>query len=443
MKKILILSICISLAIFLFGCDNSKKEVINKGEKDNKKEITIVTWNGVTHPVCDIYKQTFEMENNVEVNYESIDTTTYEDYLKKLNSKLYLEDGPTMILLRSEDVYGNYAKQGVALEITEKSVPNINKLYKGFTRDKNYYVPISMYHYPMIITKKCLEDLNMESPSLEWSKEDYLKIKDKWLKKEPRPFSYREYCDIVKYPLRNMELFNEDEEKIEIDKVKKYIKSAKKQIYSGNYILNKDHKYDKYIKFFKNYNDQDVLDLLKYNEAKNDSLLSRGMVYENGLKFRGIFGVSQDDVVLLPDIMKDDYQIYTWGFIVNRNGKNTELGLKFINEILDDKQQINVYKDSKIGNFPVIKGIEEEIRRIEKEREIEDRFIKLREHILDKFNKGEYKVYNSQDSKKVEFYNMLEEDLVKIIFDEKEYSDDELSGKLQKLEEKYNMWLTE
>lgn len=38
---------------------------------------------------------------------------------------------------------------------------------------------------------------------------------------------------------------------------------------------------------------------------------------------------------------------------------------------------------------------------------------------------------------------MLHKDLMKLIFSEDEYSDEELSKELQRLEDKYNMWLNE
>ncbi|WP_425448903.1 hypothetical protein [Dethiothermospora halolimnae] len=448
MKKKLLLTLSVFLILNLIGCSKDNENTLNKKVKENKREIAIAMRDKRINSVLSLYKQTFEFDNDIKVKFDKIKAPTYEEYLKKLNIKLYLEDGPTLILIgRWRNTYKKYVDQGVALEVAD-NIPNIEKLYDGFKNDKMYYVPIGMDYTPITLNKKHLDDLRVKESKLNWTKEDYINIKNKWLELQPRIFSYREYLDIVKYPLNNLRIFNKSMEKVKINtnEIKAYIHNAKKQIYSGNYDLKREHKYEKYSKYYEYKRDEEVQNLREFNKAVmicdiDDRLLSlKGS--ESGLKFREMYFENPKGIVLLPDVMRNDYQIDTWGFIVNRNGKNTDLGYKFINGLLEEEQQINIYRE--IGeDFPVIKGIEEEIKEIEKERKIEDRFIKLKEYILDKFNKGEYKVYNSQDSKKVEFYEMLEEDLVKIIFDEKEYFDEELSRKLQKLEDKYNMWLTE
>ncbi|WP_425449801.1 hypothetical protein [Dethiothermospora halolimnae] len=443
MKKILIVIMCIILAINLIGCDSDKEETINKDLAGDKKEITIVVKSSKVHPVLRAYKQVFETENNVEVKFEEIKSPTEEEYLKRLNTKLYLDNGPTLIMIGREDNYNRYVEAGIALEVKDK-ISNLEKLYDGFKSESVYYVPIAMLYLPIALNLEYLDYVNMDKPNLDWGKEEYIKIKNEWLKKESRPFSYREYLDIVKSPLEDLDIFNENINFINIntDKVKKYIRKAKRSIFSDNYILKKGYSYDKYSRFDNYDNSKEIYKLLDFNREINSRLLSFDLG-ENGLKIRDLFETNISELLVLPDIMKDQYQIETWGFIVNRNGKNIELGYKFINGLLKNQQQINIYTDTSHSDFPVNKDIEEEIRKVEKEREIEDRFIELKEYILDKFNNREYKVMNSQDGKKVEFYDMLEEDLVKIIFDEKEYSDEELSRKLQKLEDKYNMWLTE
>ncbi|WP_425449728.1 extracellular solute-binding protein [Dethiothermospora halolimnae] len=435
MRKYLIFLICMLLCIDLVGCSKNA----------DKKEITIAMWEKIpTSSAINMYMQTFERENNVKVNYEKIKAPTYEEYLKKLNTKLYLKNGPTLICIGVNNLYKTYIDRGVALEVKDK-IPNIDKLYDNFKEKNIYYVPVGMICKVTEIDKDYLKELDLENIELNWTKQDYIKLKEKWLKLQPRPFNYRAYRDIVQYPLKNIDIFDSDTKDIKInaDRIKKYIKKAKDQIFSENYALKKGYRYDKYIDFIRKKTDGDIRKLWDLHYSIEDNLLIKSTERENGLKFRNMYAQNTKDMIFLPNVMKNEYQIKTWGFIVNRNGKNAELGCKFINGLLDDEQQIDIYNDTVHGDFPVNKDIEEEIRKIEEEREIEDRFIKLKEYILDKFNKGEYKVYNSQDSKKVEFYNMLEEDLVKIIFDEKEYSDEELSRKLQRLEDKYNMWLTE
>ncbi|WP_425449805.1 extracellular solute-binding protein [Dethiothermospora halolimnae] len=440
MKRIIISIIFIILIYSLFGCHDGGGKIANG--KDKKKELIIITW-GEAHPVCDMYKQVFEEEYNVKVNYEKIETSSYEEYLKKLHTKLYLENGPTLLFIENRDMYQKYIDRGIAVDVTSK-IPNIAKLYNGFNKEKVYYVPVGMDYWPIELNRKYLKKIGVKEPKLNWTREDYLNLKRKWSECEPRPFSYREYLDIVKYPLENLNIIYGDNTTINItnDKIKNYIKHAKGQIYSGRYILNPDYKYEMYTEYGQDYSNKETTKLMNFNNDICHEVLNLTGI-ENGLHITDMLGKEEKNVLLLPDVMRNSYQINTWGFLVNRNGKNTELGYKFINGLLEDEQQINIYRDMSYADFPVIKGIEEQIGKIEKEREIEDRFIKLKEYILDKFNKGEYKVYNSQGSKKVEFYNMLEEDLVEIIFDEKEYSDEELSRKLQKLEDKYNMWLTE
>ncbi|WP_425448504.1 hypothetical protein [Dethiothermospora halolimnae] len=448
MKKVLVIVTCMALSLNLFGCSSNEVNTTKKDIENNKKEITIaVRKSNIYPPGLEMYRFPFGFENDVKVNLEEIKASTHEEYLKKLNTKLYLEDGPTLILIDEEETYDKYVNQGVALEVGDK-IPNIDKLYDGFKKEKMYYVPIVMDYTPIEIHREALEQLEIKEPKLDWTKEDYIKIKEKWFKKQPRIFSLREYLDTVKYPFKNIKIFNNDmtDVKINTDEIKNYVKDAKNKIFSGRYALKKEHKYYKYAEY-DNWKDEGVMELVKFNDSNKIGELDDRLLISNwgdsGLKFRESFGRTQENIVKLPEVMRNEYQIRTWGLIVNRNGKNTDLGFKFINGLLEDEHQINIYKNQVMDDFPVNKDIEGDIDKLAKEKGIKDKFINLRKYILNKFNKGEYKLYKSQGSKKIEFYDMLEKDLAKIIFDKREYTDKELNDKLQKLENKYNMWITE
>ncbi|SCG83954.1 hypothetical protein DW1_2390 [Proteiniborus sp. DW1] len=144
----------------------------------------------------------------------------------------------------------------------------------------------------------------------------------------------------------------------------------------------------------------------------------------------------------MPNVVYGEDNIFdTWGFIVNANGKNIELGMEFINELLEDDNQLEMFT-KEYSPYPVNKEIENEISKIETEKGINEESIGLRKYLINQIELGNYERYHSS-IKKQELQSKLYLDFVEYIFADELYTDEELSEELQKLETKYRIWLNE
>ena len=444
MKRFLAILIGFILMLTSFGCTQSSE--VDK-DNDEQNEISIIISELDYNKTLSDYAQRIEDKTGMKVNFDIIETNTYEDYIKKLNVKLYLENGPTLIYIPRRFSYQKYAKQGVALDVTEK-IPNLEKVYDSLLTDKVYFVPIEMSYVAAMLNKKVLDELDIEKPNLNWTKEEYLEMKEKWVAQEPRYFTFQEYNELVKEPLYDIEIFDKNEGvNLNTNKFKEYIKEARDEIFSGKYLL--DNSYylfeDYYNIFIKGFGTEEFLKARRFDLDNRDKPLSRyATIYafdtQNVSREMG-----KDETIILPQVIQQRNKLYTSGFLVNKKGKNVDLGIKFLNEMLDNQMQMIVYnnRENGAGTYPVNKEIEDEIDRKEKKNNIHEKAIELRKYILKQIKKGEIELYRQSDGQKQEFYKMLYKDTFKFIFAEEPHTDEEISRELEKLENKYNMWLNE
>ncbi|KGG81369.1 hypothetical protein Y919_01050 [Caloranaerobacter azorensis H53214] len=426
-------------------------------QDDTENEITIIVWNKVLETeipsfisILDYYIPKFKEENNVEVRYEIVYANTYEDFIKKRNFKLYQKNGPTLIpIVRNginEKILERYVKSGVALELTDK-ISYLSKIYDGLKEEKVYYVPIGMSYTAMVLNKNLLDKFVIEEPNFDWTKEDYLNIKEKWLSLEPRHFTKRDYIDIVKGPLYELKLID-DNNKIKLNtlEVKNFIKNARSKIFSDSYILSKDFSYEDYYKIFVEgiVTPEWEKAMRFYKSIERECLVSTLGV--NIFETQQISEkIDRENVLILPEVIEGNNNFYTWGFIVNKHGKNVEKGIEFVNGLLNDDIQFLMYNAGALtGNFyPVNKDIQNKIEKLDIKYSYNEKAIKLKMYILDMLRKCNIKPYSFDTVIHQELYDMLHRDLFKFIFVDKPYTDEELSRELQKLEYKYNMWLNE
>ncbi|SHH34389.1 ABC-type glycerol-3-phosphate transport system, substrate-binding protein [Caloranaerobacter azorensis DSM 13643] len=439
MPKIVFL--LLSMLLFLVGCTD---ETISKLEPDAQKEITILIQEPI-NPIIESYKFKFENSKGVKVKFDIIDADTLDDYIKKLNINLYLKNGPTLIYLPQYFFYQSYIDSGVALEVTDR-ITNLEKIYDSLKEEKVYYVPIGMYYVAKILNKSTLDELDVKEPSLDWTKDDYLKIKEKWLSKKPRYFTFKDYDEIIKEPLYNLKIIEENN-KISINnlKIKEFIKNTREKIFSGKYIL-KDYSYENYYKIFvEGINTSEYRRVLRFLRLVDKEILVRNLGINAFETKRVSEMIDKGDAIILPEVINENNSFFTWGFIVNRNGKNTNLGIEFINGLLSDEVQLSMYGNGKLfgGFYPVNKEIESKIDKIDEIYNYNKKAVELKKFILEKIKKSKIRPYNYDDRIHQELYDMLHRDLFKFIFVDKPYKDEELSRELQKLEDKLNMWLNE
>ncbi|WP_425448505.1 extracellular solute-binding protein [Dethiothermospora halolimnae] len=458
MKRSIIMILWLTLVLVLFGCgDNSETSMKKKMEKegpvkveseknseDKTKEITIVI-NGtrmmgpdkILLPIDD-YTKSFQSKNNVKVTYDVIRSTSYEDYMKKLNTRLYEDNGPTLICFSGYVSPSSYIDKGVALDVSNK-ISNLKNIYSGLKKEKMFYVPIGMYKNGTILNREVLKSLDIKEPTVNWTKKGYLNIKKKWLKERPREFNTIEYGDIVVGPLMNLDIIDIDNKKVSLNnnRVKNYLNTARSKIFSGDYKLKEDYNYyykmifeagsEEYLEQVDKYmNDPD--DFLKLTESPNILRL-----VDRQLK--------NDKYLILPNV--DQSTVKTFGFMINKKGEDIELGLKYINGLLNNKNQRDIYHNrSGLSYYPVNEKIEGEILKWDKEKGTDNRAIKLRKVVLDELRNKKVD-YLGMDKKMELMYYDIEKDLFSLIFTDKKYNEEELEKELTKLEGKYNIIINE
>ncbi|WP_069649310.1 ABC transporter substrate-binding protein [Caloranaerobacter ferrireducens] len=443
MKRVITIILCLMLLLSLNGCTSAKDSSNVKN-----KEITILIDSNSYHdlkfnaPVFNAYKQKFEREKGIKVNFDVIDVKNKE-YENKLRSKLYLKDGPTLIYVSPWSFCGSLIKTGIALKVDDK-LKNYAKIYDSIKDENKCFIPISMYHYPIALNRKVFKKLGIEEPGLDWTREDYFRIREKWLTEEPQNFTPYLFRELMWNIMEELEVYDSKNNKVNIDKSKVigYIKKLKDELHSGKYILKDSYTFENYYRMFYE------IESKEYKEAKEMTLyndtdsIRRQFYYRNALNSLGN-SVEMDigEHIVLPQVVDEFKKLVLWGFIVNRNGKNIDLGLEFLNWLLSDEVQLEIFKKKR--DYPVNKDIEDEIEKIEKDNNINEKSIALRKYLLTKIKNGDYKSLKNYSDKYLVIRSELTNNIIKFVFADKDYTDEEITEEMKKLEDKLNMWLNE
>ncbi|HYF81420.1 MAG TPA: extracellular solute-binding protein [Clostridia bacterium] len=400
------------------------------------------------------YKKRFQKQYGVKVNCiaigDAIPTEEYFDNLcKELAVKLLVEDGPELIFYSEGYSFDGLVKQKAVLDVRNK-IDNIDSIYAALVGNELYCVPVTISYRAIVLNHKALEALDIKEPELGWDKESYYDIKEKWLDKSETTFSYYEYNDIINKYLRDLDIFNVREKRANINtpQMKDCIKKIRAEIFSGKYNLKSNYKFENYYNMMYEYLSDEYKEdsELRRSEAYNSQVL-RNRRYEyttNPLKAKDTsYKIARGGAVVLPQFSDETSGLAYAGFLINRNGKNTELACEFINGLLSKEVQMQIYEDTD-DSYPVNKELEGAIRDIEAQAKLDDRAVVLKDYVLDKIKSGSCKLWT--DSSKVEeseLFWKLVKDLAKCFFADKTYTEEELAKELQKLEGKYNIWLNE
>ena len=457
MKKVLLIILCIIL--LLVSCTN-ESNVDSISNED--KEIAIAIWEKdyydghiddmpYFHDVCK-----YDDIKDIKVKFDIIKGDTYEEFLDNINVKLYLDKGPTLIYISYKPYYYQMFKEkGIAKKVDHNMIPNINNIYDFYLEEEIYFVPIGAYYICTSFNKAQIEKLDIEIPGFNLTINEYYDIREKWVKATaPIELSSKDVDDIVTYKLDNINIFTEDNKSIKLDtrEMKENIRDMRKEIYSGKYILPDGFTDEDYYNACIDYKGQ-------YRWKYEDFWFKSATIYYlyfnayDGLKTASMKSGMIDNRIHFPNVKKPKYNVRLGGFIVNSNGKNKELGYKFLNSLLREEFQMQMYRGDN-GDYvvpsnmytPVIKTVEDDIEKVESKQDLEPEIIELKNYIYDKMEKGEIRpeIYKKDKTlKTVTLRKRLYKNLFKFIFTEEEYGDEELSRELQKLEDRYNLYLNE
>jgi ABC-type glycerol-3-phosphate transport system substrate-binding protein len=451
------------LAFSLTACSNTAKKVgeqagvISPIPKGGDATLTIML-NSAEHENFTAnkfyrdYVDKFQKDFGVEVRYEKLGSNPgrlveLEDrdaYIKELSMKLYVKDGPELIFSQFMPLEP-VIRQGAATKLNGK-IPNLDKVYEGLLDDEIYFIPISISYYSKIINLEALKTTGIEEPSLDWTSQDRFAIRTKWLKMNKIYFNAYEWFITIESIVDIDKAYDGDNNRISLNtpKVKKDIGDTRKYILGGNYILNKDYKFENYYKMITEDNSKEFQESM-YLMNKNKELghIESGML-ENLLRAIEVEGKNyRYGTVLMPEFSDKEAILKASGFTVNKNAKNPELAYEFINGLLSDEIQMKLYNEDENSYYPVDKDIEDDIKAIEAYKVTDEKVLQTKEYVMNQIKNTHMKLWNTEDLKLLNLKEMIEEDLVKIILADVEYSDIELSAKLSELENKYNIYLNE
>ena len=463
-RKFISLLLAAILAISLAGCSLSAGKT--NASDSGKKKLTVLCYAGdqetfTKSTYYSKYVQKFQKQYDADIDVEAIGTGNgsdedMDDFVKKVAARLYEKKGPELIFVRNEaNLTEAMVQQGVAVDAKGK-IANIDKIYPTLLDKEIYYVPIGIFPASILYNKKILDDLGVGNIRLDMTREDYYQIHDKWLAKTPRYLTWKDYNYTLTRYLGMDKIYDSANNRITVDTpgIKQGINDMHNEIYSY-YKLDKGYTYENY------YNMLYVPDSEEYNklqkfyfspECEEQNLWgqisgdSDNMLYARNINM----GLSLD-VEMAPDYKNGKLNLSTCGFLINKNGNDLELAYEFINGLLGDEAQLDMFKPSKISQFyPVNRDIEDEIKKLDSQEGYKKEAVDAGDYMLGLIRDGKCELYIGTDGirqknidKVNKIYRKFTKDIMKLIFADKPYSDAELSGELKKLENEYNIWLNE
>lgn len=441
MKKYILILFFMSIVI-ITSCSDTDSN------KDSKtKNLTIYVPSMYNNPELTFIvsqKDKFEKENNVKINIDTLKDTKYEDRNKAITSMMSKKNGPSLIFVGTNDSYKWYIESGVALN-AEGKVSNRKKLLEYINIDE-YFTPISLSVYSRAINKAVLEEIGESPPPLDWDYSDY---KDLWLaeaKKRGKILSAQTYSEAFSVIFDKIQFINREKKEVNLnnDKVKQAFKEFKDIIHSSYFEHPENYTFENYENLLKEYKSEEWerADTIS-NSISNERLLGGG-------GFNVLFPITKFDSIMMkkyihqPPIKSKNGNILTSGFIVNRNGENIDLAWKFLDYVLQEEVQQNMINYNHYYMYPVLQSLEEDLMKTIKQKgDIPERFLKIREIVLEKIIDGEYSVIvpgnSAPDTEKANIYQLT----IDYVFSEEEFTDKELAYRLKIIEDAYNIWLNE
>ncbi|SCX90782.1 extracellular solute-binding protein [Alkaliphilus peptidifermentans] len=448
-KKLIIITLFVILLLLLLVL----RGIWPTAEEQEENEIVILFPYSDTpmesYAFIETYRRQYEEETGVKVRIEKIRAGNPDKYTMKRNSMLYMKNGPTLLLLGPFDNAREFVEKGVALEITGK-IQNQEKLYNGLKDD--YYLPIKIHGRTISINRELLNKLNIPEPGLDWTLADHDYYWERALEAEDIYFNRNLFYQIVGMKIRDLTFIDEESNRalLNSNETKKVIEEIREEVFSGKYILEESYTYENYYRMFHELNSQESKDSWDKYMANSARFFIMNSV---GHHYNGLTSIRMDNVfkhittsLLVPDVRGNE--IHSVGFVVNRNGKNVDLGLDFLNFLISDEIQFNIYEREaeweNATNAPVNKAIMSEVERIESNRGILEETLELRRFMTNRLDEGDYeRVFYGLDSREVVIRNRFFNELIDIVFADEPYSDEELSRRLRKAENELTIYINE
>lgn len=466
-RRLVSLGLIAALILSLTACSHSKataENVISPNGDKTKPELTILYYAGTKlqkNSVFADYTRKFEKQYGVKVNLSPMGDGNWsesdmENFIKKINTKLYAKEGPELIYsdsMRGNNLVSLMTNAAAVVELRDK-VPNINKIYDGLTDKEVYYAPVGIEYQGSNVNKEVLEELGIKELGLEWELEDYLALQEKWRTYKKRYFTSSEFFYTTNKYFSTIKIFDLENKKVSLNtvEVKNAINSIGDEIFSS-YLLDKDYKYENFYNMLYEPSSTEAKnnEMLRFSkEFLAESLWSAGYTSNSRLFARDIQATLDSGAVLLPEYKGSNLDLASYGFMVNKNGGNLELAYEFINGYLGDEIQLGMLQPVDMYQYyPVNKEIEEKLLKAELEEGAGAQAMDMKRYVLNKLKQGQahLNVTRNADHGEALQYSKLSakfiKEITKFIFADQSYSDEELSAALKKMEDEYTIWLNE
>jgi len=466
--KVKLYGAVIIVALLLVGCGHGKIDATNVDidvpftSTDN--EITFITNFMINENTgtldlepLNTYGSLFEKKTGVKVTYINIEANNYDDFIRKRNILLYKSNGPTLILMNTYPDWRLVDNKAV-LNI-EEAVINYENLYDSLKTQ--YFIPVSISARTYPINRLVIEQLDIALSNNEWNQEDYFNITveeyfsifDQWLQKSELNLDIYPFLQLRNRIFYGLEYINQTTGKLELGRdeiIDAFIK-LREEVFSGKFIIDPSYNYDNFhnMMFDVNSNEgkkafqlysKDRFDLKKYiHDPYPYNLFSSAQTSQ----------VIKDPELLFIPSEADMFILGRW-VAVNRNGSNADLGIEFLNYLISDEVQMDMYKTYiiqrrhfNLGGY-VIKSIEELVDQMDRDRDLPQTAINLRKHMYDNLNAGKYNHLGYKENVKMEYIRRrITQEQFKIVFSDTYYTRDQILESLKRLESELNIYLME
>ena len=460
MRKITAIVLIVIMTLSLASCSKAKNVggdgVIPPLPKDGKLEMTILVNSEDYNDIAADgwlagYIAKFKRDFGVDIKFEEIEIKGYsladeDEYLKKLFVKLITKDGPDLIFNQDTNLVDLIEQQAV-VDLRGK-VANIDKIYDSLVSDRVYYAPLGVMYWGMAVKTTAFAELKVPEPEYNWMPRDYYAFRNKWVLNNKISFNGYEYSWAFQKFIDLEGLYKDEVKKVILNtaEVRQKINDIRSYIFGGAYQLIDRYKYENY------YN---MLFELGSEEAKKDFEIRTNPAFnplDGALGGTNFFRartlqkhINEYTFVKNPTNMPRSKLLYSYGFLVNKNGKHQDLAYEFINGLLSNEVQMDMFKyeSDYYTYYPVNKEIEAEILKVEAEEELDSRATRVKAFALQELKDGKFTLTTTTKTDIYELEGMIYKDLAKLILADNPYSDEQLQVELKRMEDKYNIYLNE
>lgn len=433
-------------------------DLVSSEPKGEKQELTILykPWMeaDIVPQIIKPYAKQFEERFGVKVNFVA-PSGSDDDSDKAFAAMMYAKEGPELIYYdRKFFLFEQLTGQGALVNLKGKAA-NIDKMYNSLQKDEMYYVPVGIHYSAIVLNKEKLDEIGVKEIPLDWTSKDYCDIWLRWISKSPRFFTRYEYWETAEMHIWDLDCYDRGNNRARINtpEMKKAIRDLRNEIFSGEYKLDKNYTYENFYNAFRESQSEEAQrdsEIIRSEEYKRDCLNREyeGRSRTNLLRASEIYNSMLKGSVVLPKEADRAAKLKSFGFAVNKNGKNLELAYEFINGILSDEIQMAMISADELYNisyfYPVNRDIEKDIKNLEIETEVDSKAIEVRDYALEQLKSGKLVLdaYYYGDGRE-SVYEGVRRFIIEAVFADKPYSDEQLTQLLQKIENDINLWLNE